>query len=756
MLHLTRPALLLALMHTVTPCMAQWDLTFQGQVPVTANGANLDLAWAGGLNFVQVSDVDLNGDGLKDLFLFDRSGNTVTTLMNTGGQGTNAYRLERPDNASATYSGLHDWALFRDYDCDGKADLFTQGQAGFGVYRNTSVGDTPSFELITSRVNSRYVSPSGTGTLANLYVSQVDLPAIDDIDGDGDLDVLTFSLLGSYMEYHKNLSMELYGTCDSLVFELRNKCWGYFAENFNNNSVTLDTPCDFNVPNPELGEQGDRPEATEDTERAHAGSTILSLDLNGDGVKEVLIGDISYNNLVGLYNGGSIEEAYMTQEDTLFPSYDNSVDLALFPAGYYVDVDQDGKRDLLVGGNATSLSENKRSLWYYTNTGTDASPVFEHQQEDLFQERMIDVGEGAFPVFFDHDRDGLMDLIVANHGYFAAGGVYTGKLALFRNTGTMDEPSFELITDDYMGLSTSGIGISMYPAFGDVDGDGDLDMYIGDLQGRIHAYRNTGGSGTAQFELLQPNVTNSGGEPLDVGQFATPVFEDLDGDGLLDLLIGERNGNLNHYRNTGSASLPVWSLVNENVGGVSTVEWWNVTGYSVPSVFRNASGERELLLGSESGWLYHYGAIDNNLNGTWTLLDSTFLNVRDGIRTGVAMHDLTGDGELELIIGNYRGGLSFWGSEPILAGIGEMNTASGLRLAPNPAAGTVEVTLVQEMIGNWQLDVVNGQGQVVMSRSGSGQRLVVDVEGLANGVYTLRVSSVEGERKARLMVMGQR
>jgi hypothetical protein len=756
MLHLTRPALLLALMPTVAPCMAQWDLTFQGQVPVTANGANLDLAWAGGLNFVQVSDVDLNGDGLKDLFLFDRSGNTVTTLMNTGGQGTNAYRLERPDNASATYSGLHDWALFRDYDCDGKADLFTQGQAGFGVYRNTSVGDTPSFELITSRVNSRYVSPSGTGTLANLYVSQVDLPAIDDIDGDGDLDVLTFSLLGSYMEYHKNLSMELYGTCDSLVFELRNKCWGYFAENFNNNSVTLDTPCDFNVPNPELGEQGDRPEATEDTERAHAGSTILSLDLNGDGVKEVLIGDISYNNLVGLYNGGSIEEAYMIQEDTLFPSYDNSVDLALFPAGYYVDVDQDGKRDLLVGGNATSLSENKRSLWYYTNTGTDSSPVFEHQQEDLFQERMIDVGEGAFPVFFDHDRDGLMDLIVANHGYFAAGGVYTGKLALFRNTGTMDEPSFELITDDYMGLSTSGIGISMYPAFGDVDGDGDLDMYIGDLQGRIHAYRNTGGPGTAQFELLQPNVTNSSGEPLDVGQFATPVFEDLDGDGLLDLLIGERNGNLNHYRNTGSASLPVWSLVNENVGGVSTVEWWNVTGYSVPSVFRNASGERELLLGSESGWLYHYGAIDNNLNGTWTLLDSTFLNVRDGIRTGVALHDLTGDGELELIIGNYRGGLSFWGSEPILAGIGEMNTASGLRLAPNPAAGTVEVTLVQEMIGNWQLDVVNGQGQVVMSRSGSGQRLVVDVEGLANGVYTLRVSSVEGERKARLMVMGQR
>jgi hypothetical protein len=735
----------------------QWELTYQNNVPVVSNSEPLDLAWAGGINFVQVSNIDLNGDGLKDLFLFDRSGNTVTTLLNTGGAGTGAFEHVRQIGLPTFFGELHDWVLLRDYNCDGQEDVFTYSQAGFAVYRNTSSGNAVSFEQITNRVNSRYVFTSGASAVANLYVSQVDLPSIEDIDSDGDLDILTFSLVGSYLEYHKNLSMELYGNCDSVVYELRNKCWGYFSENFNNNSVTLDTPCDFNVPNPELGEQGsDRPVATENAERAHAGSTILALDLNGDGVKEVLLGDISYNNLVGLYNGGTVQEAFMTEEDTLFPSYDVSVDLALFPAGYYVDVNQDGRRDLLVGVNATSFSENKRSLWYFRNEGTDASPVFEHQQEDLFQDRMIDVGEGAFPVFFDHDRDGLMDLIVANHGYYGSGGVYTGKLALFRNTGTNTLPAFTLVTEDYMGLSTSGIGMSMYPAFGDVDGDGDLDMYIGDLQGRVHAYRNTGGTGTGQFEPWQLYVANSSGDTLDVGQFATPVFEDLDGDGLLDLLIGERNGNLNHYRNTGSASLPVWSLVNENVGGVSTVEWWNVTGYSVPSVFRNASGERELLLGSESGWLYHYGAIDNNLNGTWTLLDSTFLNVRDGIRTGVALHDLTGDGELELIIGNYRGGLSFWGSEPILAGIGEMNTASGLRLAPNPAAGTVEVTLVQEMIGNWQLDVVNGQGQVVMSRSGSGQRLVVDVEGLANGVYTLRVSSVEGERKARLMVMGQR
>ncbi|MCB0779375.1 MAG: hypothetical protein KDC03_07565, partial [Flavobacteriales bacterium] len=60
-------------------------------------------------------------------------------------------------------------------------------------------------------------------TNANLFVTQVDVPGIVDVDGDGDLDVLTFSIFGSYMEYHKNLSMELYGTCDSLTFEVRNR-----------------------------------------------------------------------------------------------------------------------------------------------------------------------------------------------------------------------------------------------------------------------------------------------------------------------------------------------------------------------------------------------------------------------------------------------------------------------------------------------------------------------------------------------------
>lgn len=77
---------------------------------------------------------------------------------------------------------------------------------------------------------SNYQPDSPTPSMVNLYVSSIDIPAIEDVDGDGDLDIITFSILGSQVEYHKNLSMERYGDCDSLDYELRNKCWGFFTE----------------------------------------------------------------------------------------------------------------------------------------------------------------------------------------------------------------------------------------------------------------------------------------------------------------------------------------------------------------------------------------------------------------------------------------------------------------------------------------------------------------------------------------------
>lgn len=754
----------------VLPClsMAQIALSFDPSVPLIRNGSPLPMGWGGGMNCPQVSDIDLNGDGHKDLFIFDKSGAKALTFLNNGIPGQVGYTLTHAYDNVDPLPRLQEWVVLRDYDLDGKDDIFSYVTGGFAVWRNTSDGEELSFEQVDTLVRSNYVP-----TDANLYVTQVDVPGIEDIDGDGDLDVITFSIFGNYEEYHKNLSMEMYGTADSLVFETANRCWGFFSENVNNNTVTLNNPCQFNVPDPELplhpdkGEapvntkrHGDDDDDADDTdgERAHVGSTSLPIDLDGDGDKDLLLGDVLYPNLLALTNGGTVDSAFMVAQDSLFPVYDTSVELQIFPAPFYEDVDNDGRRDLLVGPNYPSLSENVRSLWYYHNNGTDAAPIFHKVQEDLLQGQMLDLGEGAYPVTFDFNGDGLMDLVVPNYGYFGTGGVYPSKIAALQNTGTVNNPAFTLVNEDWMGLSTSGIGNSMYPAFGDLDSDGDMDMLIGDLQGRLHYYRNEPQGSVAQFVLDDPTVTAlvAGSTVLmDVGQFATPQLVDMDDDGQLDLLIGERNGNINYYRNLGNIPEPRWELVNDSVGGVLVDEWWNVTGYSVPFMYRNNDNQRELIVGSESGWIHFYDQIDGNLNGTWHQVDSTWQDLREGVRSAVTLYDFNNDGYKDAVIGNYRGGISYWRNDlgtslPTLDGL---TSDQAFMLAPNPAAANCTVRLTIPTLKNLRLDVLNDLGQTMLSSPMQDRTLQLGTDRLQAGVYMVRLSDGTHRWTQRLVLV---
>ena len=172
----------------------------------------------------------------------------------------------RDSKYRANFPNMHDWAILSDYNCDGNNDIFTYSSAGMAVYLNTS-NTKLEFTQITSLVLSNY----GTNN-SNIYISPVDIPAITDVDYDGDLDILTFSILGGFIEYHKNLSMEMYGHCDSLVFELSESCWGLFYEGLN--SYIL------NCPNCQC------PQVTNNNilskKQKHAGSTLLAIDIDND------------------------------------------------------------------------------------------------------------------------------------------------------------------------------------------------------------------------------------------------------------------------------------------------------------------------------------------------------------------------------------------------------------------------------------------------------------------------------------------
>lgn len=714
--------------------LAQQALYFDPTVVVTHQGQQRDLAWSGGINFAQFGRLDLDSDGLKDIVYFDRSGNTLRALRNTGGGGAANYEVSREGLDTWPLDQLHDWALFRDYDNDGDEDLFTYSGSGFAVYTNTSIGNTLAFQRLTALAPCEYVFTDGSSLTTNLYTSSDDIPGLGDVDSDGDLDVLVFSQLGTYVSYYKNQSIENGHGADSLQFVLRSYCWGNFAENGSTNDVTLDSYCEFQVPAPEIGPH--RPSATDagsDELAAHVGSTVTPIHLNGDGVMDLLLGDISYPNLVALINGGTSIGAHMIEVDEAFPSGTQAVNVPIFPAPYQLDIDGDDVLDLLVCPSSRGLANNYEGVWYYKNNGSNAFPSFEYQQPDLFQGRMLDFGEGALPVLFDHDRDGDMDVIVANEGYYDPTGVYTGKLALLEQSSSVDGPVFDLVTTDYAGLSTSGIGSGMHPAFGDIDGDGDEDMYVGDLQGKIHHYRNVGTGAVAQFELVQANVTYGDGVVIDLGRFVTPIFVDLDEDGLLDLVAGEQNGNLNYLRNVGDSTDPTWLLVTDSLGGVRTNTPFTL-GFSVPHFIVGEIDTREILVGTETGTIWRYSGISTDPLTNWLLVDSSYQDIDEGYRSGIALHDFTGDGVYDAIFGNHRGGITFWRGDRRSAVLDPHSTATW-HLWPNPSDGRVSYCLPADAQPNGAYQVYDAFGRLVYEGVLTAVSGSLDLGVLAPGCY---------------------
>ena len=555
--------------------------------------------WAGGLNSSIFSTTDLDFDGNKDLVVFDKESAKIRCFRNLSGPGYPLYK--HAPQFEYAFPQVSDWFLLADYNADGKEDIFTYTTAGFRVFKNTSPNGGPlQFTLMYPLVYSNY-NPGGTPNWLNLYCSSIGFPAISDIDLDGDLDVLTFSVFGTTIEYHKNMAIELGLPPDSLHYEIIDDCWGDFAEN--SCATTLNACPNFVKWNTILN-----PAAKSNL---HAGSCLTCFDGDGDGDKDLMLGDISCDSMDYYFNTGDALNAHVDSTTKVFPS-SKPIKMSYFPCSYYLDTDNDGVRDLLASPLTPTAAENFNSTWRYKNTGTDLQPVFSFIENNFLQDSMLDFGTGAFPAIADENGDGLPDIFVGNTGYFVNPGLQS-KIALLRNTGTLTHPAFTLTSRNYANLGSLNIQ-NMAPAFGDLDGDGDQDLLIGDYNGTLSYFQNTAGSGSPMnFVLVSAQWNN-----IDIGNNAMPQIIDVDRDGLKDLLIGGRNGKLSFFKNTGTTTVPVFSstATNSFFGGVNVCKPLYITGFASPNL-RDVNGTFELIVGSERGYIYRYGNIDGNLSGTF-------------------------------------------------------------------------------------------------------------------------------------------
>ena len=378
----------------------QYDFGFikHDSIPVYDSlGSPLDFPWVGGFNSVHFQEFELNFDGQMDLLVFDVIGNKLFPFINEGDSGQFLYTYH-PELVNF-FPKIEGWLQTPDFNGDGKRDIFTYVPGGIKVYKNISTpGSGLQFQLETPMINYN----SNSGFPVNIYLTEVDFPGIVDVDFDGDLDILTFHILGVYLVYYQNLSMELYGDADHLEYKVKDKCWGKFAESEYINSIYMDSYCNYKSVNPKLAGKGPK----------HTGATITPLNLNGDSLMDILLGDVDFFTLNALTNGGTRDSAHIIAQDTVFPSYDTTINLVTFPLASYLDIDNDSVKELIVSPfeSAHYKPEALESVWLYENSGTTDNPNFNFIKRNFFQDEMIEVGDNAMPEVVDVDGDGLKDI----------------------------------------------------------------------------------------------------------------------------------------------------------------------------------------------------------------------------------------------------------------------------------------------------------------------------------------------------------
>ena len=281
---------------------------------------------------------------------------------------------------------------------------------------------------------------------------------------------------------------------------------------------------------------------------------------------------------------------------------------------------------------------------------------------------VIAVGGNSTPTFVDIDGDGDLDAFV---------GEFYGTVKYFENTGSKTAPVMVERTGPANPLSGVDVGLDIFnstPTFADIDGDGDLDAFIGEYLGSVQYFRNTG-SKTAPVLVEQTGPAN----PLngvDVGYYSAPTFADIDGDGDLDAFIGEYYGTVKFFENTGSKTAPV--LVERtgaaNPLGTAAVDW-----NSTPA-FADIDGDGDL-----DAFIGEYGILDNTITkyvasvqyfkntgstiapvlveqtGTANPLNS--VRVVGGTFGGYSaptFADIDGDGDLDAFIGEYYGTVKYY------------------------------------------------------------------------------------------------
>ena len=416
-----------------------------------------------------ISLFDTDGDGLKELLFGYVSCSNVAVLYNrtTNSAKADFFRF-MPDFPSGNPIRFPAFAatFFEDVDGDGRTDLLASPsvygnegnvfdfRASNLFYRNVGTSAKPDF---------RYVKDDF------LQTDMIDLgenaaPALTDLDGDGDLDLLVghSGSVGAKGFRAGLWHFENRGTATNPAFTLLTT--DYLALSQNELLTNL------------------RP---------------AFADLDGNGSADlILTASSASGSVIQWWPNAAAKTAPVqySRASMKLLTLPNSVGYSSNESVLFVDIDADGKLDLLVGGSAGNIS-------YLRNSGTLAAPAF-GLQTDAYAGFGIDLlARNPSLTMIDVDADKQPELLIATRA---------GRFKLYRPAA---QPTQQGTLLDTLGtLGYPGIGLSV--AAGDLDADGLPDLVVGTASGGLRYIRNTSEKNTI-LSLNEPEAVWAFPNPTD-------------------------------------------------------------------------------------------------------------------------------------------------------------------------------------------------------------------------------------------------